>query len=769
MKKVTMCIFLVVFMLAGLYAKGEASYQERSPLSTTAKINVDSVPNRDTWDVLYTFNAPEGAHTSVATDGVNIYTSAWNGGNFARYDMDGNYLATFTIPGADHLNDMTYDGTYFYGGIESAPTFFVMDLANETLINTVTINCTGIGGARHISYDPELDGGNGGLWVGDWSELGAVTMDGSEIFGDLAVMTDCPGTAYDPWTPGGPYLWIRTRTGDNESDMFQFHIDTQTFTGVYHETVDLPGYESGTAAGCSSYRADDGTFVLLVAINMSSPNLIGAYELAPTLPLDAPYRPTDLVVTPADAGALEAELSWVCPTITVGGVPLTELTEMQVLRDSVLIYTDDNPTIGGTGSFNDITVPEAGMYEYSVLGLNSNGIGVANISSVWIGEDVPSAVDNLLLEKINDEAYLTWVNPTTGLHGGAYNNPLFGYHIYRYADDAEDLFEIAGSTTEYTDTTVPEGNVYYTVQPYNISGNGGIAESNIVLFGEGGEINIFIQCDSYGSETTWEIVSGETVVQSGGPYGGSEIVDVSYMLPLGDYTFTIYDSYGDGINSGYGEGYYILSLDGEEIFYGDGTFTSEESTDFSIVAAVPGTIEGTVTLDGGDGDMEDVLVTAGSVAVTPAANGDYVISISPGSYNIVATLNNYVDALIEGVVVTEGGANTGNDLSLVYSGSDSDNNIIDVPTALNSNYPNPFNPTTNIAYSVSTPGHVCIDIYNVKGKKVKTLVNETLAANEYNVIWNGDDDDGHSVASGIYFYKMKASKFNKTKKMILLK
>ncbi|RLC58267.1 MAG: hypothetical protein DRH89_01540 [Candidatus Cloacimonadota bacterium] len=87
-----------------------------------------------------------------------------------------------------------------------------------------------------------------------------------------------------------------------------------------------------------------------------------------------------------------------------------------------------------------------------------------------------------------------------------------------------------------------------------------------------------------------------------------------------------------------------------------------------------------------------------------------------------------------------------------------------------SNYPNPFNPATTISFSVTqTSSFVNLDIYNIKGQKVKQLISDQLSAGQRTVIWNGTDDNGKSVSSGIYFYKLKTANFEKTKKMIFLK
>ncbi len=85
------------------------------------------------------------------------------------------------------------------------------------------------------------------------------------------------------------------------------------------------------------------------------------------------------------------------------------------------------------------------------------------------------------------------------------------------------------------------------------------------------------------------------------------------------------------------------------------------------------------------------------------------------------------------------------------------------------NYPNPFNPTTTINYSIPGRGNIKLAVFNVKGQRVKTLVNREMPSGEHSVIWGGDDDNGVKVASGIYFYKLQAGTYTKTKKMILMK
>ena len=88
---------------------------------------------------------------------------------------------------------------------------------------------------------------------------------------------------------------------------------------------------------------------------------------------------------------------------------------------------------------------------------------------------------------------------------------------------------------------------------------------------------------------------------------------------------------------------------------------------------------------------------------------------------------------------------------------------------LHNNYPNPFNPSTSISFSLPAEMQCSLSIYNIKGQKVKTLQSGTSTQGNHTLIWNGRDDNGMSVSSGIYFYQLKAQGDTITKKMIMVK
>ncbi len=89
--------------------------------------------------------------------------------------------------------------------------------------------------------------------------------------------------------------------------------------------------------------------------------------------------------------------------------------------------------------------------------------------------------------------------------------------------------------------------------------------------------------------------------------------------------------------------------------------------------------------------------------------------------------------------------------------------------SLGQNYPNPFNPETTIDFTLPVRSRVVLDIVNTAGQQVRRLIEGNLPAGPHSIIWNGLSEDGSSVASGIYFYRLQADDIVRAKKMILLK
>ncbi len=104
----------------------------------------------------------------------------------------------------------------------------------------------------------------------------------------------------------------------------------------------------------------------------------------------------------------------------------------------------------------------------------------------------------------------------------------------------------------------------------------------------------------------------------------------------------------------------------------------------------------------------------------------------------------------------------------VIAGVDSD--LIPLVTNLNQNYPNPFNPSTTIEFSIQNDSKIDLSVYNIRGQKINTIIHNKFTKGSHSIIWNGNDEIGKSVSSGLYLYKLNINgKTEAVKKCLLLK
>jgi len=183
-------------------------------------------------------------------------------------------------------------------------------------------------------------------------------------------------------------------------------------------------------------------------------------------------------------------------------------------------------------------------------------------------------------------------------------------------------------------------------------------------------------------------------------------------------------------------------------------------------------VEGTVTRIAGTVEGFIISFTNEDAGYSPENtttddNGDFSFIVPAGNYVLKAWWpTTPASQYVSGTIVVPDGLPL-DDIPLDALGEDD----ISIPavTALKGNYPNPFNPSTTIAFDLAEEGLVSIDVFNIKGQKVKTVTNELMKAGRYSVVWNGDDNIGRAVGSGVYFYRMTSGQYTKTQKMLLMK
>jgi len=191
----------------------------------------------------------------------------------------------------------------------------------------------------------------------------------------------------------------------------------------------------------------------------------------------------------------------------------------------------------------------------------------------------------------------------------------------------------------------------------------------------------------------------------------------------------------------------------------------------AIIYTVTGTVEFGIEHDPVAGALVTLTNANGTFEIATGNNGSFTLNPYSGSYTLTVTGTHYSET-IEYTPTTFVVPYTDTDPWVIWvNQSSSDDDHVSVPTVtkLKSNYPNPFNPSTKIAFDIAHAGNVSIDVYNIKGQRVKTLVNGYYEIGNHSIIWNGDDSTGRSVGSGIYFYRMTTNGYNSVQKMLLMK
>jgi hypothetical protein len=179
-----------------------------------------------------------------------------------------------------------------------------------------------------------------------------------------------------------------------------------------------------------------------------------------------------------------------------------------------------------------------------------------------------------------------------------------------------------------------------------------------------------------------------------------------------------------------------------------------------------GNIVGTVTKANGLPLAGATITATGGFTATSSTAGTYSLSVPIGIYSVTASFGSFDPLTHENITVTAN-QNTTVNFDMNYVANEDEIVPITV-TALKGNYPNPFNPETTINYELKDATNVRLNVYNSKGQLVRTLVNADQAAGAYRLVFNGRDDNGKPLSSGIYLYRFTAGAYHSSRKMMLM-
>jgi len=260
------------------------------------------------------------------------------------------------------------------------------------------------------------------------------------------------------------------------------------------------------------------------------------------------------------------------------------------------------------------------------------------------------------------------------------------------------------------------------------------------------------------------------------------------------------DSVAVLLNDGNGQfqpsaGYPIGKLD----MSSDGLIAADLDGDGDKDIVVPCDVSSTVSVlfNNGDGTLSSstaYFVLGGPVSVLPAdLDNDNDLDLAVGSGRLSLLLNDgmgtfgtpvYYHGGYKGTAVDLDGDDdldlamiSGNTIAIFTNRTDIISDIEEfeglahppVTFELDQNRPNPFNPSTTIGFSLDQRGHVTLALYNILGQRVRTLVDWMMPAGRHAAAWDGKDENGHQMPSGVYFYQLSVNDFRQSRKMVLLK
>ncbi len=239
-----------------------------------------------------------------------------------------------------------------------------------------------------------------------------------------------------------------------------------------------------------------------------------------------------------------------------------------------------------------------------------------------------------------------------------------------------------------------------------------------------------------GNETAWVALTPQTIT-------GLSLTDTGWgALPNGTYRWAVKAVYTSNVLS-------VPSLSNP-----------------LVKELVTGFISGVVRTTQ-NAPISGATVTAATYTATTNTAGAYSLVVPVGTYDVTASKQGFISQTVEDVSVLENQTTTVN-FHLTPGSAVVDPLVPPAATELTGNYPNPFNPETTIAYALKDPAAVTLAIYNLKGQQMRQLVSAQQPAGYYHVLWDGLDDSGRAVGSGVYFYRMRAGAYQSVKKMLLL-
>jgi len=440
-----------------------------------------------------------------------------------------------------------------------------------------------------------------------------------------------------------------------------------------------------------------------------------------------------------------------------GPVTVNGITMIGTNASDFELTVSDLPWVGNTGNTTTFTVsftPASAGAKDASISITSNAYGspyIINLTGTGISTGLPLPYTQNFNEG-TDLSAIDWVGDLTTYSGiksgsGVGNTNGLSLNVYnittsQYAYTPR-IATIATTTTlSFAYRIVNYTSNWSQVSSFTLAGN------NKVLI----EVSASGSTDSY--TTLHEVNSTNHTVAT---------TFATLTLPLSAYN-------GENINirfmASWASGDWCFVLD--DVVVSSPPAVLNPPTDLvatagsSLVALnwlAPVTHEHSATLVGykiyrGDAILPDGIITEPTTLTFTDTN---VVSSTTYTYYVTACYTDPVGESVQSNIVT------------VQPLTESNEVVTPIVTGLAGNYPNPFNPDTVIQFTLAQQGKVSIDIYSINGQLVRSLVSGVYGAGLHSAIWNGHDNYGRTVGSGVYFYRMSSEDYVSVRKMVLVK
>lgn len=611
---------------------------EHAPAGPSGPVPMPNISSQAQWDLLFDYDAStdseQGALAGVVHVDSFFWAANWNEDTIVVLANDGSFVENFALPElfdatSGFIRAMTWDGTSIWAA-NNTTSIHTIDPVTRAV--TSTINTSSPDAIRFITYDANLDGGNGGFWVGNFNTpIYSISLSGA-ILSTIPVTTHTLGgmygAAFDDISIGGPYLWVFHQAGDPSNSLIsQIDLNTGTPTGVARDVNQDLNTDGALAGGLFTTNTwDDAGTLILGGMNQATPDRIFGYELSFD-PNAASDLATQAFSSPVSGCGLTAAETITFEVTNLGDDPISNIP-VEALLNGTVVATEviPGPLTGGmTISHTFMTTVDLSMGGSYQLGVRTALDGDINNANDLTSKTVANK------QTVGPDFLVDF----EGLEIGATELPF----LYNQGDL---FFEVATGPTTSTGTGPATGSggsgnyIYMETSGANFTDAGIISTECIDLTNAddvqvgfdyhmfGGAIgNLIVRVnDQQGNQSIIDILSGQQ-------QGNEDQAWESRSLSLNDFIGSIVE----------------VTISGDINNNGSPVFTADIALDNVVVRnCLAPTIEGAVTnLINADPGSIDLTVTGNDTYTYLWSNGattEDLINLIPGTYSVTVTAAN---------------------------------------------------------------------------------------------------------------------------------